>query len=246
MLQQILADPGWLERMTPADLRALSALIYHHINAYGTFELDLSKRLSPPRPELGAPSPGIFISASLYGGWLQQLSLRARRVFRFLLLVALNRLSPTGYPQVRQGKLDNSERRQRDLVVFGIAANLTPSAVVEVICPQSPCEAIYKPGVGNAVFGIDRHLDFAVLARARFREDLADPIRHPLEAMVFGNTRHALSAPAGQIWDRDLEIRASGKARPAGAGATTGRLAHADSWHTASMLCPSGSRTKAP
>ncbi len=45
MLQQILAEPGWLERMTPADFRALSPLIYHHINPYGTFELDLAKRL---------------------------------------------------------------------------------------------------------------------------------------------------------------------------------------------------------
>ena len=45
MLQQILGEPGWFERMTPEDLRALSPLIYHHVNPYGTFELDLAKRL---------------------------------------------------------------------------------------------------------------------------------------------------------------------------------------------------------
>ena len=45
MLQEILGEPGWLERMTPDDFRALSPLIYHHINPYGTFELDLDKRL---------------------------------------------------------------------------------------------------------------------------------------------------------------------------------------------------------
>jgi hypothetical protein len=45
MLQQILAEPGWFECMTPEDFRALSPLIYHHINPYGTFELDLAKRL---------------------------------------------------------------------------------------------------------------------------------------------------------------------------------------------------------
>jgi len=45
MLQQILAEPGWFERMTPEDPRALSPLIYQHINPYGTFELDLAKRL---------------------------------------------------------------------------------------------------------------------------------------------------------------------------------------------------------
>jgi TnpA family transposase len=45
MLQEVLGQPGWLERMTSEDLRALSPLIYHHINPYGTFEIDLAKRL---------------------------------------------------------------------------------------------------------------------------------------------------------------------------------------------------------
>jgi TnpA family transposase len=45
MLQQILTEPGWFERMTLEDLRALSPLIYQHVNPYGTFELDLAKRL---------------------------------------------------------------------------------------------------------------------------------------------------------------------------------------------------------
>ena len=45
MFQQVLEEPGWLERMLPEDLRALTPLIYHHINPYGTFELDMAKRL---------------------------------------------------------------------------------------------------------------------------------------------------------------------------------------------------------
>jgi TnpA family transposase len=45
MFQQVLEEPGWLQRMLPEDLRALSPLIYHHINPYGTFELDMAKRL---------------------------------------------------------------------------------------------------------------------------------------------------------------------------------------------------------
>jgi hypothetical protein len=45
MFQQVLEQPGWLERMLPEDLRALSPLIYHHVNPYGTFELDMAKRL---------------------------------------------------------------------------------------------------------------------------------------------------------------------------------------------------------
>jgi hypothetical protein len=31
--------------MMTEDLRALSPLIYHHINPYGIFELDMAKRL---------------------------------------------------------------------------------------------------------------------------------------------------------------------------------------------------------
>jgi TnpA family transposase len=45
MLQQVLADPTWASSMTPEDWRGLTPLIYHHVNPYGIFELDLTKRL---------------------------------------------------------------------------------------------------------------------------------------------------------------------------------------------------------
>ena len=45
MLQAILADPAWMGRMTADDFRALSPLVYTHINPYGTFELDMTARL---------------------------------------------------------------------------------------------------------------------------------------------------------------------------------------------------------
>ena len=45
MLQQILADPAWMARMTPEDFRALTPLIYSHMNPYGTFDLDMAARL---------------------------------------------------------------------------------------------------------------------------------------------------------------------------------------------------------
>ena len=45
MLQPVLDEPDWLGRMREEDLRALSPLIYHHVNPYGTFELDMAKRL---------------------------------------------------------------------------------------------------------------------------------------------------------------------------------------------------------
>jgi TnpA family transposase len=45
MLQDILADPAWMGRMTGEDFRALSPLVYAHVNPYGTFELDMTTRL---------------------------------------------------------------------------------------------------------------------------------------------------------------------------------------------------------
>ncbi|WP_295452913.1 Tn3 family transposase, partial [uncultured Thiodictyon sp.] len=45
MLQQVREEPGWLERMQPEDRRGLSPLLYYHVNPYGSFELDMAKRL---------------------------------------------------------------------------------------------------------------------------------------------------------------------------------------------------------
>ncbi len=45
MLQQVLGEPGWLERMKPPDLRALTPLIYSHVNPYGLFRLNMADRL---------------------------------------------------------------------------------------------------------------------------------------------------------------------------------------------------------
>lgn len=45
MIQQVLESPSWLEKMEPEDFRGLSSLIYHHINPYGIFELNMGVRL---------------------------------------------------------------------------------------------------------------------------------------------------------------------------------------------------------
>ena len=45
MIQQVLAEPVWIERMQTDDFRALTPLIWSHINPCGTFRLDLSERL---------------------------------------------------------------------------------------------------------------------------------------------------------------------------------------------------------
>jgi TnpA family transposase len=45
MMQAVLAAPAWAGRLSPADYRGLSPLIYGHVNPYGRFELDLGTRI---------------------------------------------------------------------------------------------------------------------------------------------------------------------------------------------------------
>jgi hypothetical protein len=46
MIQRVLGEPDWAQLMMPDDLRALTPLIYAHVTPYGTFRLDMSKRLA--------------------------------------------------------------------------------------------------------------------------------------------------------------------------------------------------------
>lgn len=45
VIQRVLSEKQWRGRMNAADLRALLPLIYAHVNPYGRFDLDMSKRL---------------------------------------------------------------------------------------------------------------------------------------------------------------------------------------------------------
>ena len=45
MIQRVLEESAWSSRMTPRDLSALTPLIFHHVNPYGTFELDMDERI---------------------------------------------------------------------------------------------------------------------------------------------------------------------------------------------------------
>ena len=45
MIQRVLAEPAWTDRLTTEDLRGLTPLLYNHVNPYGLFMLDLSTRL---------------------------------------------------------------------------------------------------------------------------------------------------------------------------------------------------------
>ena len=46
MIQRVLTEPDWTQRMLRDDLRALTPLIYAHVTPYGTFRLDMSQRLA--------------------------------------------------------------------------------------------------------------------------------------------------------------------------------------------------------
>ena len=45
IIQQILTEPAWAKRLTDRDKKALNALIWAHINPYGTFHIDMSTHL---------------------------------------------------------------------------------------------------------------------------------------------------------------------------------------------------------
>lgn len=46
MIQQIVSAEEWKHVLTQEDYRALSPLIYAHVNPYGVFELNMNERLS--------------------------------------------------------------------------------------------------------------------------------------------------------------------------------------------------------
>ncbi|MET7370451.1 Tn3 family transposase [Streptomyces sp. NPDC005566] len=65
MMQEVLADPKWADKLTDADRSALSPLFWTHVNPYGRLELDMNRRLdlvevsavpSPRSPPEGAAS----------------------------------------------------------------------------------------------------------------------------------------------------------------------------------------------
>ncbi|SFU94394.1 Transposase and inactivated derivatives, TnpA family [Aliiroseovarius crassostreae] len=45
MVQSVLSEPNWINRLSERDLQGLSPLFYLHINPYGRFDVDLGKRI---------------------------------------------------------------------------------------------------------------------------------------------------------------------------------------------------------
>src|SRR4051794_14285335 len=54
MIQRVLSDPSWSEKLTSEDRRALTPLIYGHVNPYGVFRLDMDTRLAIDTAEASA------------------------------------------------------------------------------------------------------------------------------------------------------------------------------------------------
>lgn len=46
MIQKVLAQPHWKDKLTPRDYAALTPLIWEHVNPYGRFDLDMNTRLA--------------------------------------------------------------------------------------------------------------------------------------------------------------------------------------------------------
>jgi Tn3 transposase DDE domain len=46
LVQKVLGEQAWLERMQPEDFRGLTPLFYGHITPYGEFALDMDKRIN--------------------------------------------------------------------------------------------------------------------------------------------------------------------------------------------------------
>jgi TnpA family transposase len=53
IIQEVLSDPKWMNKLTTEDKRALTPLIHAHINPYGLFPLDLAQRLIIESVQLG-------------------------------------------------------------------------------------------------------------------------------------------------------------------------------------------------
>ncbi|MFJ2705430.1 Tn3 family transposase [Streptomyces sp. NPDC087428] len=58
LVQQVLAEPAWAKKLSAEDRRGLTALFWSNVNPYGTFRLDMDKRLdlelTMPRPRTPA------------------------------------------------------------------------------------------------------------------------------------------------------------------------------------------------
>ncbi len=64
MIQRVLAEPAWMERMSPEDLRGLTPLIYAHVNPYGP-------ELENVSPAATATYPDSIVFSAMFFGTLR-------------------------------------------------------------------------------------------------------------------------------------------------------------------------------
>jgi Tn3 transposase DDE domain len=57
MLQRVLAEAAWRSRMTQADSRGLTPLVWGHVSPYGAFDLDMDRRLDLELREAASSRP---------------------------------------------------------------------------------------------------------------------------------------------------------------------------------------------
>lgn len=50
LVERILGEPAWANRLTDADRRALTPLFWTHVNPYGKFTLDMDSQLDLDAP----------------------------------------------------------------------------------------------------------------------------------------------------------------------------------------------------
>ena len=53
LMERVLDEPTWADKLTDADRRGLSPLYWTHVNPYGTFRLDMDTRLDLDRGPVG-------------------------------------------------------------------------------------------------------------------------------------------------------------------------------------------------
>jgi hypothetical protein len=58
MIQQVLAESAWANRLSTQDRGCITPLVYGHVNPYGSFHLDLHSRLPIDSPRFGPQSVG--------------------------------------------------------------------------------------------------------------------------------------------------------------------------------------------
>ena len=68
LIQQVLKEPAWEQRLTADDRRGLTPLMYSHISPYGTFLLDMRTRLDLEQPEESAQAKPEDGAAPASGG----------------------------------------------------------------------------------------------------------------------------------------------------------------------------------